>query len=69
MSIQWFPGHMNRARREVAKTMEALDVVVELVDARDAEALLERRPQLGPQAVADDQPYPVRAIVGARRLV
>ncbi len=34
MSIQWFPGHMNRARREVAKTMEAIDVVVELVDAR-----------------------------------
>ncbi|MDT7044117.1 ribosome biogenesis GTPase YlqF [Candidatus Nitronereus thalassa] len=34
MTIQWFPGHMNRARREVAKTMESIDVVVELVDAR-----------------------------------
>ena len=34
MTIQWFPGHMNRARREVAKTMEAIDVIVELVDAR-----------------------------------
>jgi len=29
---------MNRARREVAKTMEAIDVVVELVDARIPEA-------------------------------
>lgn len=38
MAIQWFPGHMNRARREVAKTMEAIDVVVELVDARIPEA-------------------------------
>ena len=38
MAIQWFPGHMNRARREVAKTMETIDVVVELVDARVPEA-------------------------------
>lgn len=38
MAIQWFPGHMNRARREVAKTMEAIDVVVELLDARIPEA-------------------------------
>ncbi|NKB80345.1 MAG: ribosome biogenesis GTPase YlqF [Nitrospirales bacterium] len=38
MSIQWFPGHMNRARREVAKTMEAIDVIVEVLDARVPEA-------------------------------
>ena len=34
MSIQWFPGHMNTARKEAAKTMEAIDVVVEVLDAR-----------------------------------
>jgi ribosome biogenesis GTPase A len=34
MSIQWFPGHMNTARREAAKTMEVIDVVVEVLDAR-----------------------------------
>jgi len=34
MSIQWFPGHMNVARKEAAKTMEAIDVVVEMLDAR-----------------------------------
>ena len=38
MSIQWFPGHMNTARKEAAKTMEAIDVVVELLDARIPEA-------------------------------
>ena len=34
LSIQWFPGHMNTARKEAAKTMEVIDVVVELLDAR-----------------------------------
>ena len=34
MSIQWFPGHMNTARREAAKTMETIDVIVEVLDAR-----------------------------------
>jgi ribosome biogenesis GTPase A len=34
MSIQWFPGHMNTARKEAAKTMEIIDVVVEVLDAR-----------------------------------
>ncbi len=34
MSIQWFPGHMNTARKEAAKTMEVIDVVVEVLDAR-----------------------------------
>lgn len=34
MSIQWYPGHMNVARREAAKTMEAIDVIVEVLDAR-----------------------------------
>ena len=34
MSIQWFPGHMNTARKEAAKTMEVIDVIVEMLDAR-----------------------------------
>ncbi|MBI3604253.1 MAG: ribosome biogenesis GTPase YlqF [Nitrospirae bacterium] len=34
MSIQWFPGHMNAARKEAAKTMEVIDVVIEVLDAR-----------------------------------
>src|SRR3989338_3104632 len=38
MSIQWFPGHMNSARKEAAKTMEVIDVIVEVLDARVPEA-------------------------------
>lgn len=38
MSIQWFPGHMNAARKEAAKTMESIDVIVEVLDARVPQA-------------------------------
>ena len=38
MSIQWFPGHMNSARRKAAETMEFIDVVIEVLDARLPEA-------------------------------
>lgn len=38
MSIQWFPGHMNTARREAAKTIASIDVIVEVLDARIPEA-------------------------------
>jgi len=38
MSIQWFPGHMNAARKEAAKTMEVIDVIVEVLDARIPDA-------------------------------
>ena len=38
MSIQWFPGHMNAARKKAAKTMEVIDVVVEVLDARIPDA-------------------------------
>ena len=34
MSIQWFPGHMNAARRSAAESMEKVDMVIEVVDAR-----------------------------------
>lgn len=38
MSIQWFPGHMTSARRKAAETMEWIDVVIEVLDARVPEA-------------------------------
>ncbi len=38
MSIQWFPGHMTSARRKAAETMEFIDVVIEVLDARLPEA-------------------------------
>ncbi|MGM7701151.1 ribosome biogenesis GTPase YlqF [Pseudalkalibacillus sp. Hm43] len=32
--IQWFPGHMAKARREITEKLKMIDVVFELVDAR-----------------------------------
>lgn len=34
MHIQWFPGHMNRAKRAIAELVEDIDIVIELLDAR-----------------------------------
>lgn len=34
MDIQWYPGHMARARRMVEKSLKLVDVAVELLDAR-----------------------------------
>lgn len=34
MNIQWFPGHMAKARREISERMKLIDIVIELVDAR-----------------------------------
>lgn len=34
MSIQWFPGHMNAARKKAAEAMEKVDMVIEVLDAR-----------------------------------
>lgn len=32
--IQWFPGHMAKAKREIAAALSLVDIVFELVDAR-----------------------------------
>ncbi|MDQ3367107.1 MAG: ribosome biogenesis GTPase YlqF [Myxococcota bacterium] len=34
MSLQWYPGHMVKARRELAALMPSQDVVIEVIDAR-----------------------------------
>ncbi|MDN6626313.1 MAG: ribosome biogenesis GTPase YlqF [Pisciglobus halotolerans] len=34
MTIQWYPGHMAKARRQVTEKLKMVDVVFELVDAR-----------------------------------
>ncbi|MCL6632338.1 MAG: ribosome biogenesis GTPase YlqF [Alicyclobacillus herbarius] len=33
-SINWFPGHMAKARREMTESLRRVDAVIELVDAR-----------------------------------
>ncbi len=34
MPIQWYPGHMTKARRELAALMPSQDVIIEVLDAR-----------------------------------
>ena len=34
MLINWYPGHMEKARKEVKKIMPTVDVVIEVLDAR-----------------------------------
>lgn len=34
MTIQWFPGHMAKARRQVTEKIKLVDIIFELVDAR-----------------------------------
>ncbi|MGI6083045.1 MAG: ribosome biogenesis GTPase YlqF [Limnochordia bacterium] len=33
-SVQWFPGHMAKTRRELAKQVSVANVIIEVVDAR-----------------------------------
>jgi ribosome biogenesis GTPase A len=34
MAIQWFPGHMHKARKEIAEVMPQMDFIIEVLDAR-----------------------------------
>ncbi|MGY4689802.1 ribosome biogenesis GTPase YlqF [Salibacterium sp. K-3] len=34
MTIQWYPGHMEKAKRQVTEQLKRVDAAVELVDAR-----------------------------------
>ncbi len=33
-SIQWFPGHMHKARKEIEEILPSIDVIIEVLDAR-----------------------------------
>ncbi len=34
MAIQWFPGHMHKARKEIKQVMPKIDLIIEVLDAR-----------------------------------
>ena len=34
MAVQWYPGHMARARRQLMEAVQGVDVVIEVADAR-----------------------------------
>lgn len=38
MTIQWFPGHMTRARRQIEEKLKLIDIAIELLDARVPQA-------------------------------
>jgi ribosome biogenesis GTPase A len=44
MTVQWFPGHMARALREIGHTLKHVDLVIETCDARIPES--SRNPKL-----------------------
>lgn len=54
MTIQWFPGHMTRARRQIEAKLSIIDMAIELMDARIPLAsrnpmiddILQRKPRL-----------------------
>ncbi|MGF1725574.1 ribosome biogenesis GTPase YlqF [Photobacterium nomapromontoriensis] len=33
-TIQWFPGHMHKARKEIEEVLPKIDVIIEVLDAR-----------------------------------
>jgi ribosome biogenesis GTPase A len=34
MAIQWYPGHMQKARKKIKESMPLIDIVIEVLDAR-----------------------------------
>jgi len=34
MAIQWFPGHMHKARKQIKEVMPKIDLIIEVLDAR-----------------------------------
>jgi ribosome biogenesis GTPase A len=38
MDVQWYPGHMTKARRQMQEDMKLIDILIELTDARAPES-------------------------------
>ena len=34
MIVQWYPGHMTKAKRQMQEDIKLIDLIIELVDAR-----------------------------------
>ena len=34
MDIQWYPGHMTKAKRQMQEDIKLIDLIIELADAR-----------------------------------
>ena len=38
MEIQWYPGHMTKAKRQMQEDLKLIDLIIELIDARAPES-------------------------------
>lgn len=38
MNIQWYPGHMTKAKRAMSEAIKLIDIIIEMADARAPEA-------------------------------
>lgn len=52
-TIQWFPGHMTKARRKITEQLKLIDAVAEIVDARIP--ISSRNPEL--KEIIGDKPH------------
>ena len=52
VKVQWYPGHMEKARREMTERLKAVDMIIELRDARIPQA--SKNPML--QEMAQNKP-------------
>ena len=34
MQIQWYPGHMHKAKKQIRETLSKVDLIIEILDAR-----------------------------------
>ena len=34
VNVQWYPGHMTKAKRQMQEDVKLIDLIIELVDAR-----------------------------------
>ena len=34
MNVQWYPGHMTKAKRQMQEDLKLIDLIIELTDAR-----------------------------------
>ena len=57
MTINWFPGHMNKARRELAAALARIDVVIAIPAARLPRSSQHPKPPELPGAPPPLPPY------------
>ncbi len=57
MTIQWYPGHMHKAQKEIKEALPKVDLVIEVVDARIPYS--STNPMVAEFLAASDNPKPV----------